>query len=181
MITCSIPNLHSIFFKDFDPIFKIFTSCFNRYWSHIQYQICIPCFLKILIPYSRFSKFIKRIFRISGPMFYKIKKRFQRFWDSGNIRKDSWFFVNCLESIGGPKVNNSCFLDSRTRPNIRKPWKWRALGFPNPKSSLSKIKQNSSTEFWGHSFLKTYNKMTPPPRPPQTPNPHLFPDVFDSL
>ena len=82
-----------------------------------------------------------------------------------------------------PKKYNKKLGKTQKSPNfwLGSPW-YNNEGFSNspimnPKSYSSRMKQNSSTELWGHSFLQIYNKngtVRPIPQTPVDPNSDFF-------
>ena len=125
----NLPNYHFMFFDRYcDPILQnVHVMFLDRYWSHIT-KWPFHVFWKRLSPYSRFSKYIRRIVGICRVFscIFKMVPTFLRFpkilYYYKNDLGFSWTISSALVS---PKIKNSCFWHAWTRPKIHKSCKWR--------------------------------------------------------
>ena len=130
---------------------------FEIYWSHVQ-KNAIYFFLENIDPICRFAtttisnfpedidpirKILKDLLHGSSGFvestFSEIHKmlEFQNriYFQTVYLPKMIEIFARSSWSILlSPKLRNSWFWESRTRPQIWKPWTWGFLGFPKVKS-----------------------------------------------
>ena len=118
------------------PLFEITKfpiHVFLRYWSHIQYQVFMSCFLEDIDPiFKNFKRSIRHIFRIFQCASFPIFQR-TRYSRSGNFENkifQEWLgiFLEFCSNLVSPKLKNNWFGESWTRPTIQTSWKWWLSG-----------------------------------------------------